>query len=500
MYGNEGFDSLDGGAANDILAFDNDDISVIGGPGFDQASVSGETAGVALNLFGGQIEFASASTASTFSHVFNAAGATWDVTIYGGGGGDTLIGGEGNDKLYGRGGNDTILGNGGNDKLYGDAGLDSLDGGGNDDLLTIDNNDTGVVGGLGFDRVVLSNATSGGISLNLNAGQIEYVTASASSFNNSFDATGATWNVTVFGGSGNDTITGGEGNDMLYGNGGDDVISGNGGMDNLNGGLGADSLAGGADDDALVIDDLDISVTGGLGYDRVTLGGTTNGGVTLNLNAGQIEYVWATASTFNNVFNAAGASWDVTVYGGSGNDTITGGDGNDKLYGRAGNDTLSGNGGNDKLYGDQGADALDGGADDDILTIDNDDTSVIGGFGYDRVSVSGATGAVSLNLFTGAIEFVSAPTTSTFNNVFDATGATWDVTIYGGGGDDTLIGGEGNDTLNGRGGNDLLIGNGGNDTLFGDVGIDTVSYVTAGSAVNVNLATKTASGAQATIH
>ncbi|MEZ6035742.1 MAG: hypothetical protein R3C17_21805 [Planctomycetaceae bacterium] len=42
-------------------------------------------------------------------------------------------------------------------------------------------------------------------------------------------------------------------------------------MDNLNGGLGADSLDGGADDDALVIDDLDIGVTGGLGYDRVTL-------------------------------------------------------------------------------------------------------------------------------------------------------------------------------------------------------------------------------------
>ncbi|MEZ6035743.1 MAG: hypothetical protein R3C17_21810 [Planctomycetaceae bacterium] len=90
--------------------------------------------------------------------------------------------------------------------------------------MTIDSDDSGVSGGLGFDRVTVSGAT-GSIVLNLNAGQIEYITATTSTFDNVFDATG-TWNVTIFGGSGNDTITGGEGNDTLYGNGGDDVISG----------------------------------------------------------------------------------------------------------------------------------------------------------------------------------------------------------------------------------------------------------------------------------
>ncbi|MCA9011075.1 MAG: hypothetical protein KDB01_15100 [Planctomycetaceae bacterium] len=493
LYGDAGADSLDGGANNDILAFDNDDISVNGGAGFDQATVSGATAGVTLNLFTGAIEFASASTGSTFSNVFNAAGATWAVTIYGGAGDDTIIGGEGNDTLYGRGGNDAISGNGGNDKLYGDQGIDSLNGGADNDLLTIDSDDTGVIGGSGFDRVTVSRAVSS-ITLDLNAGQIEYVTATASTFDNILDATGATWNVTIFGGSGNDTITGGDGDDMLYGNGGDDVISGNGGVDNLNGGLGADSLDGGADDDALVIDHNDIGVVGGHGFDRVTLGGTTTGAVTLDLNGGQIEYVRATASIFDNVFNAAGATWDVTVYGGSGNDTITGGDGNDTLYGKAGNDTINGGGGNDRLYGDAGADSLDGGADNDILIIDNPDISVIGGLGYDRVTVSGATAGVILDLFTGQIEFASAPATSPFNNVFDATGATWDVTLFGGAGNDVLIGGEGNDTLNGRGGNDLLIGGGGNDKLFGDIGMDTISYVTATASVNVNLVTRTTSG------
>ena len=66
--------------------------------------------------------------------------------------------------------------------------------------------------------------------------------------------------------------------------------------------------------------------------------------------------------------------------------------------------------------------------------------------------------------------------------------------IYGGSGDDTIIGGDGNDTLNGNAGNDVIIGNAGNDRLYGGVGTDTVSYVTAASAVNVNLTTKKATG------
>ncbi|MEZ6035744.1 MAG: hypothetical protein R3C17_21815 [Planctomycetaceae bacterium] len=54
---------------------------------------------MALNLFSGQIEFASAATTSTFSHVFTAAGATWDVTILGGSRSDNITGGEGNDVV-----------------------------------------------------------------------------------------------------------------------------------------------------------------------------------------------------------------------------------------------------------------------------------------------------------------------------------------------------------------------------------------------------------------
>ncbi|MEZ6035551.1 MAG: M10 family metallopeptidase C-terminal domain-containing protein [Planctomycetaceae bacterium] len=90
----------------------------------------------------------------------------------------------------------------------------------------------------------------------------------------------------------------------VFGGSGDDTLIGNTLANTLVGGGGADSMNGGDGNDTLIIDELDGSVIGGVGYDRVTVAGTAAGAVTLNLNAGQIEYVWAAASTFNNVFDA----------------------------------------------------------------------------------------------------------------------------------------------------------------------------------------------------
>ncbi len=66
--------------------------------------------------------------------------------------------------------------------------------------------------------------------------------------------------------------------------------------------------------------------------------------------------------------------------------------------------------------------------------------------------------------------------------------------ITGTSGNDELIGTGAEETLCGLGGNDILRGNGGNDTLDGDGGYDVAVYDTAGSGVNVNLATGTATG------
>ncbi|MFO1005163.1 MAG: choice-of-anchor D domain-containing protein [Planctomycetaceae bacterium] len=490
IFGGAGADVLYGDDGNDTLNFDELD-NVTGGDGMDTAKVTGALGGVTLDMHAGLIEVANA-TGSNFDNTFTADWAWWSVTITGGNGNDSIVGGPMNDRLTGGGGNDTIRGGWGNDNLTGGLGADQLFGDEDNDSFTIDSDDLVISGGDGIDSVTV-NAASGAVVLDVTAGQIESVTATGSVSNNRFDATGATWAVTITGGSGNDTIIGGDLADRLTGGAGNDSLIGNGGNDVLTGGLGVDSFDGGDDNDSLTIDNFDTSVNGGAGLDRVTVTGAT-GAVNLNLTTGQIETVIASSSAFDNLFDASGAAWAVSITGGSGNDTLIGGNLNDTLTGGAGDDSLVGNGGNDTLTGGLGADAFDGGADNDSLTIDNDDTSVNGGSGLDRVTVTGATGAVNLNLTAGQIETVVA-SSSTFHNTFDATGATWAVSITGGSGHDTLIGGNLNDTLTGGDGDDLLIGGLGNDRLTGGVGIDTIGYQSASGPVTVNLTTKKTTGA-----
>ncbi|WP_374643731.1 Hint domain-containing protein [Tabrizicola sp.] len=80
-----------------------------------------------------------------------------------------------------------------------------------------------------------------------------------------------------------------------------------------------------------------------------------------------------------------------------------------------------------------------------------------------------------------------------------------DDTVFGGAGNDRIDGGDGRDALYGDSGADSIVGGAGNDTLYGGAGNDTlvggddfdfVSYVGAGSAVTVNLATGAASGGE----
>ncbi|MFO1007524.1 MAG: calcium-binding protein [Planctomycetaceae bacterium] len=492
LTGGGGADSLFGEEGNDTLNFDELDCTVSGGAGTDTAKVTGAHAAVFLNLTNSQIESASATT-SIYDNILVAPGATWAVTITGGSGNDSILGGDMNDRLTGGSGDDTLYGGLGNDSLTGGLGSDWLYGAEDNDSLTIDSADIGKISGdAGIDSVTV-NATSGAVTLDLVAALVETVLASTSTANNKFIATGATWAVNITGGAGNDTIMGGNLADKLTGGAGNDSLVGGSGNDTMTGGLGADSFDGGADNDSLTIDNFDTSVVGGLGLDKVTVTGAT-GAVSLNLTTGQIETVLASASTFNNTFDATGATWAVSITGGTGNDTLIGGNLNDSLIGGAGNDSLVGGTGNDTMTGGLGADSLDGGADNDSLTIDNLDTSVVGGLGLDKVTVTGATGGVSLNLTTGQIETVLA-SASTFNNTFDATGATWSVNITGGSGNDTLFGGNQNDTLTGGAGDDWLIGNLGNDTLTGGIGTDTIRYSTASGPVTVNLTTKKTSGA-----
>ena len=494
LTGGLGVDQLFGAAGNDSLTIDRADTVVSGGADLDTVTVPAGSGNVSLNLFAGLIETVSAS-ASTGDHVFDATGATWSVRITGGSGNDTITGGDMNDKLAGGAGDDTLVGGAGNDSLTGGLGGDVFSGDGGNDTLTIDNNDTGtsftVIGGEGIDTVLVG-VTTDDLNLNLVDGQIEIV-KSTSTGNNSFDATGATWSVTITGGSGKDLIYGGDMADKLSGGSGDDSLIGYGENDSLVGGLGVDELHGDEGDDSLTIDGDDTVVQGDAGIDTVTVA-VGSGAVSLNLADGDIEKVSATASLANNTFDAADATWAVSITGGSGHDTLLGGSGNDTLTGGAGDDSLSGGDGNDSLTGGLGEDTLLGGSGNDSLTIDSGDSMVNGGADIDTVTVPSGSGNVSLNLSTGFIEKVTAAA-STGNNNFNATGAGWAVSIIGGSGNDSMTGGNLADTLTGGAGNDTLEGGLGNDILNGGTGTDWVSYANASGSVTVNLTTKTVTGA-----
>ena len=205
------------------------------------------------------------------------------------------------------------------------------------------------------------------MNYNLTTGQMEIIYAQSSSFNNTFDATGTTLPVYVYGGSGNDTIIGGNLNDVLSGGGGSDSLTGNAGNDSLDGGTGADTLDGGLGADTLTFDNFDTRVIGGADVDRAFISGAT-AGVNYNLTTGQLEIIYSQNSILNNTFDATGAAFPVYIYGGSGNDTIIGGNLNDVLSGGAGNDLIIGNVGNDSLDGGIGTDTLMGGSGSDSLS------------------------------------------------------------------------------------------------------------------------------------
>jgi Ca2+-binding RTX toxin-like protein len=78
------------------------------------------------------------------------------VTMRGGPGNDTLIGGSGPDKLVGGGGDDTLVGGSGDDVLYGGPGADRLLGGPGDDVLHGGSGADTLLGGPGSDELAQS--------------------------------------------------------------------------------------------------------------------------------------------------------------------------------------------------------------------------------------------------------------------------------------------------------------------------------------------------------
>src|SRR5262249_42009778 len=184
------------------------------------------------------------------------------------------------------------------------------------------------------------------------------------------EANGALPAAALFGGAGNDTLTGGSGGDLLAGQSGNDALLGKGGNDTLLGGDGNDVLTGGdgddqvfgqGGDDRMIWNPGDDSglFEGGAGTDTAEVnGGKRPEAFDVTANGTRVRFDRVTPAPFfldigtteNLVVNANGGDdvitagnglstlIQLTLDGGTGNDTITGGDGNDPLRGGDAND------------------------------------------------------------------------------------------------------------------------------------------------------------------
>lgn len=224
------------------------------------------------------------------------------------------------------------------------------------------------------------------------------------------EATGALPRANLFGGAGNDTVTGGSGGDMLFGQSGNDTLLGKGGFDFLFGGSENDTITGGDADDQVFGesgndrmiwnpgDDTDLN-EGGDGTDTVEVNGgngsetftvTANGTrvrfdrlnpAPFSIDIGTSEKLTVNANGGEDFFSATGnlaALIQITVDGGTGNDTILGsngidllrgGDGNDFIDGQQGNDVSQMGAGNDTFQWDpgDGSDVVEGGDGTDVM-------------------------------------------------------------------------------------------------------------------------------------
>jgi Ca2+-binding RTX toxin-like protein len=348
-----------------------------------------------------------------------------------GSGGPSLVfdGGVGNDILLGGAGNDTLVGGDDEDLLLGNGGADVLDGGLGDNTAIQDgvNVTTGIVSIFGDDQnntITISRDAAGNILSNGVAipGASVANTALIRVFGREGDDTitfsevngvlpaamlfGGSGSDTLIGGSGADYLFGGTGNDVLLGKGGNDLVFGGSNNDTLNGGDGDDQSFGELDNDRFIWnpgDDTDLN-EGGSGIDTVEINGgngaeaftTTANGTRVrfdrvnpapfSIDIGTCENLVLNANGGDDSFSATGnlaALIQITVDGGSGNDTILGGNGADILIGGDDNDFIDGNQGNDTILM---------GAGDDVFQWDPGDGSdtVEGHAGNDRMIFNGS--------------------------------------------------------------------------------------------------------------
>jgi len=364
LFGGAGVDALYGGAGNDIVrgqGSSGDTVSgglgddVVDGGGndrlFESEDASMTLTETSMTGIGNDVIIGITSVflfGGDSNNVIDVSAYPFYTQLYGLGGDDLLIGGEGRSVILGSDGDDTIIGNGGDDVLRGSAGADSLVGGAGDDRLLGQGGsrdtlrggegDDSLDGGAGNDIIFeLALTDSGNYTIedrrltglgNDTVKNVERVRLDAGDGDNLIDGSAFTGDLIIDARAGNDTVLGGSGNDVIYGAAGNDLIRSGAGNDIVFGHEGDDTLNGGAGDDTLDGGDGADGLSGWTGSDSL-LGGAGND----------------------------------TLYGGDDADTLSGGTGNDTLQGGAGDDVVSGDDDSDSdtLGGGSGGGAADAG-------------------------------------------------------------------------------------------------------------------------------------------
>jgi Ca2+-binding RTX toxin-like protein len=339
-----------------------------------------------------------------------------------------------------------VSGSSGNDIIDGGEGADRLAGGDGSDIYYVDNVGDTVIesANRGADEVRTALAL---YTLGENVENFRGLSAAGQ---------------TVHGNMLSNTITGGDGDDVvrveaggtdLLRRGGTDIVAGNGGNDVIVFGAGltaADQANGGAGNDVLILQgsyNLTFTATTVQGIETISLlayNDSTYGG------AGALALAYRLTIVDSTV--AAGASMTLDARSLSAGDMVNFNgaaetNGSFTLLGGAGADTLTGGALADFIDGGSGADTMAGGKGDDVYIVSQSG---------DAVTEAANEGADEVR--TGLASYTLGANVEKLTGL-SATGQS----LTGNGGANTITGGSGNDTIDGGAGSDSMHGGAGND-------------------------------------
>jgi Ca2+-binding RTX toxin-like protein len=382
-----GADIIDGRGGVDTVSYNNTGS----GGGFSPS-------GIVASLKVGEVTD-QAGNVDKLSNIENITGSAYNDNIVGDTNANSLNGESGDDVLIGGAGDDTLDGGDGDDEIFGGAGDDTINDGAGTDIIN---------GGDGTDTLLrnLSDDYSDYAFtpiIDLNSGKFY-----AEEYPDDYDTlisienlqVAGNFNYTLKGDNADNILTAGAGDDTLFGGAGNDTLDGGAGDDFLNGGSGNDTLSLSADgvysyknkaqnatsefqvgtgelvrlkgkkkisdviDGGAEVDTVELTDSSDAFFLHDSLSGFHSSLTLVEDYDGRLGT--ARISNIENINSGLGddivdlTSPDYSLVGQ--NITVDGGSGDDTLWGSDANETLKGGVGDDELFGGAGTNVLTGGA------------------------------------------------------------------------------------------------------------------------------------------